>query len=90
MRPASAARQELSTRIRERTTVDRVIGAAQNLVFKKSTKCGESYCVEVAVTDDVAFMRDSKQPNTGHLSFDATTWSGFMSDLKAGRFSPNN
>jgi len=67
--------------------VDRVIDASHNLVFKTSTKCGESYCVEVAVTEEAAFMRDSKRPNTGHLSFDVAAWSDFVADIKAGRFS---
>jgi hypothetical protein len=54
--------------------------------WRKSSRCGETFCVEVAFVSDFALIRDSKSPEKGHLAFDANVWSSFTTEVKAGRF----
>ena len=46
-----------------------------------STASGE--CVEVADVDSGTYVRDSKRPEQGHLSFASPEWHTFVSSLKA-------
>jgi hypothetical protein len=54
--------------------------------WRKSSTCNSGYCVEVAPMREAVWMRDSKQPEAGLLSFEAATWSAFLQDVKAGSF----
>ncbi|KIH97995.1 hypothetical protein LP52_15860 [Streptomonospora alba] len=45
-----------------------------------STNGGE--CVECAVLDESAALRDSKHPHDGHLSFTRTEWAAFLTAVK--------
>ncbi|WP_369696564.1 DUF397 domain-containing protein [Nocardiopsis sp. YSL2] len=45
-----------------------------------STASGE--CVEVADMESGALIRDSKQPELGHLSFVSGEWSLFLASVK--------
>lgn len=40
-------------------------------------------CVEVADVDSGTYVRDSKRPEQGHLSFASPEWRTFVSSLKA-------
>jgi hypothetical protein len=40
-------------------------------------------CVEVADVESGAYVRDSKQPELGHLAFASAEWHTFVSALKA-------
>lgn len=56
-------------------------------VYRKSSFCGASSCVEVALlpSGDV-YVRDSKEPATLPHRFDANEWREFVRGVKAGEF----
>jgi hypothetical protein len=43
-------------------------------------------CVEVGVRDGLIRVRDSKDPDTGELTFNAGEWDAFVRGVKAGEF----
>ncbi|MFR9728687.1 DUF397 domain-containing protein [Saccharopolyspora sp. MS10] len=43
-------------------------------------------CVEVALSPEVAAVRDSKAPEGGHVAVPAVRWGFFLQGLKTGRF----
>lgn len=49
---------------------------------KSSYSGGGKECVEVAEVDAGAYMRDSKQPELGHLAFTSAEWHTFVSSVK--------
>jgi uncharacterized protein DUF397 len=56
--------------------------------WRKSSYSGSgNNCVEVATADGtpVIAIRDSKNPEGGHLTFRAAAWAAFLSDIKRGR-----
>ena len=54
---------------------------------KSSRSSGNAACVEVADLDGGArAVRDSKNPNGGHLTFTATEWAAFTTGVRAGEF----
>ncbi|MGW5880329.1 DUF397 domain-containing protein [Nocardiopsis terrae] len=56
----------------------------RDLVFRKSSYSGASdNCVEVADVESGTLVRDSKQPELGHLSFTPAEWQPFVSSLRA-------
>jgi len=63
---------------------DRLPGAA----WRKSTYSGGneggSNCVEVAGTQDLIAVRDSKNPSQGALTFSAARWRAFVATVQAG------
>lgn len=52
---------------------------------KSSRSSDNSYCVEVAVADEVVGVRDTKDRSGGTLAFDRTQWNDFISGLRAQR-----
>ena len=54
------------------------------LSWRKSSYSGSSggQCVEVAASGRV-FVRDSKNPDRGHLGFSAQTWREFAARIKS-------
>ncbi|WP_369825566.1 DUF397 domain-containing protein [Nocardiopsis sp. JB363] len=55
----------------------------EDLVFRKSSYSGASdNCVEVAEVESGAFVRDSRQPDLGHLAFSSMEWSTFVSSMR--------
>ncbi|WP_444964149.1 DUF397 domain-containing protein [Nocardiopsis sp. M1B1] len=50
---------------------------------KSSYSGGGKDCVEVADTESGTYVRDSKQPELGHLAFASAEWHPFVSSLKA-------
>jgi hypothetical protein len=52
------------------------------LVWHKSSACGNSTCVEVAIDVGGVFVRDSKDPDGSHLSFNRADWRSFIADLR--------
>ncbi|KAA5838382.1 DUF397 domain-containing protein [Saccharopolyspora hirsuta] len=51
--------------------------------FKSSRSTGGSdNCVEVRLLDSSVWVRDSKAPDDGVLSFESGAWSSFLSSLK--------
>jgi hypothetical protein len=57
-------------------------------VWRKSSKCANGTCVEVARVDDNTYLvRDSKQPANPALSFTGEEWTAFVAGVQAGEFS---
>lgn len=52
--------------------------------FKSSRSTGSSdNCVEVRLLDTAVWVRDSKAPDDGTLSFESGAWGSFLAFLKA-------
>lgn len=43
-------------------------------------------CVEVAFTDEGILLRDSKNPDAGHFTFNRGEWDAFIDGAKANEF----
>lgn len=56
-------------------------------LWRKSSRTNDTgQCVEVALTSQAAGVRDTKNRAAGHFTVDATQWSAFLSQVKAGTF----
>jgi Domain of unknown function (DUF397) len=55
--------------------------------WRKSTRCGSSACVEVAVVDGGVLVRDSKNPDRAPLTFTREEWTAFVEGVNLGEFS---
>jgi hypothetical protein len=55
-------------------------------VWRKSSRCGTSTCVEVANTDDGVLLRDSKNPDQVPLRISMQDWTGFLDAVAAGDY----
>jgi hypothetical protein len=63
-------------------TVSELTGAR----WRKSSRSGAGNdCVELVVAGTGAAVRDSKNPEAGHVSFETTGWHAFMGVVKNGR-----
>ena len=54
--------------------------------WRKSSRCGNSTCVEVAKVGDAYLIRDSKNPENDALTFTEQEWVAFVEGVKAGEF----
>jgi hypothetical protein len=54
-------------------------------VFRRSSRCEATNCVEVATVSEGAILRNSTTPDT-RLAFDAASWRGFIAGVAAGEF----
>jgi hypothetical protein len=55
--------------------------------WHKSSYSGSgNNCVEVAQARALSAVRDSKNPDGGHLIFGADAWQAFVADIKLGRY----
>jgi hypothetical protein len=59
--------------------VDRFAGGPQ---WQKSTRSGETDCVEVAVDGDIVRVRDSRRP-APELAFAVADWTAFLDLVKS-------
>jgi hypothetical protein len=69
-------------------TTRNVPARAETQWRKSSYSTAGNNCVEVATPDgpaDIA-VRDSKNPDGGHLTFGAEAWRAFISDIQHGRY----
>ena len=56
--------------------------------WRKSSYSGSgNNCVEVAEVAGSRAVRDSKNPDGGHLILGAHVWEAFITDIKRGRYS---
>ncbi|MDA2815277.1 DUF397 domain-containing protein [Nocardiopsis sp. RSe5-2] len=57
------------------------------LKYRKSSYSGGQTqdCVEVADAPSAAAVRDSKNPDRGHLLFPCAEWAAFLDDVKRDR-----
>ncbi len=61
--------------------------AAQAAQWRKSSfSTGGNQCVEVARVGAAVAVRDSKNPQGGHLIFDAAEWRTFLGNAKRGGY----
>ena len=56
-----------------------------NATWRKGSKSGQFNCVEVALTSDNVAVRDSKNPDHGHLTVTRDQWRSFLRNLGTGR-----
>jgi hypothetical protein len=57
------------------------------LQWRKSSHSGSgNNCVEVASMAAAVAVRDSKDPDGGHLVFDAGDWEAFIAGIKRGEY----
>ena len=59
---------------------------ASLIQWRASSLCGTDTCVEVAISDGKAFVRRSKEPAGGHLTFDAAEWRAFLAGVRNHEF----
>lgn len=56
-----------------------------NNAWRRSSRCSIGSCVEILLTDERVFVRDSKQNNQGddqpRISIDPSTWCMFLDEL---------
>jgi hypothetical protein len=50
--------------------------------WRKSSKSGDSNCVEVSITGSAVLVRDSKARDEAVLEFTPSAWSDFISALQ--------
>lgn len=55
------------------------------VTFTRSSRCAYADCVEVAHLDQVVLVRDSKNPDL-HLTFTHDEWDAFVVGAKLGEF----
>lgn len=56
------------------------------LNWRKSSRSNEYNCVEVALTSEIAAVRDSKDRAAGHFAVSARCWGSFVRRVKDGAF----
>lgn len=54
--------------------------------WQRSSRCGNTTCVEVAMDGDTVRVRDSKHPDRQPLTFTAAEWADFVAGVRAGEF----
>jgi hypothetical protein len=54
--------------------------------WRKSSRCSNSNCVEVAFLDNEVAVRDSKDKRGGILRFTSIEWKSFLDRARSGEF----
>lgn len=56
----------------------------EKAIWRKSSYSsgGESNCVEVAMTDELVAVRDSKDPQGGYFTLSAEEWRGLLAIVR--------
>ena len=54
--------------------------------WRKSSRCGNATCVEVAKVDDQYLIRDSKNPDGPVLRCTRERWASFIAGLRGDEF----
>jgi hypothetical protein len=60
----------------------------QVLSWRRANTCGTNSCVEVALTADAVFVRDSDDPSGARLHFPLADWQAFIAGLRIETLSP--
>jgi hypothetical protein len=53
-------------------------------VWKKSSRCANGGCIEVAHSDNALLVRDSTDPHSPILAFGGADWTAFLAAVRAG------
>jgi Domain of unknown function (DUF397) len=56
------------------------------LIWRKATSSEAGGCVEVAQTEEVVFIRDSKHPEELVLQLSRANWSAFLQAVRDGTY----
>jgi Domain of unknown function (DUF397) len=56
------------------------------LQWRKSSRCGSDGCVEVAISNNRVFVRNSKDRGSTHLVFEAAEWRAFLAGAQNHEF----
>jgi hypothetical protein len=59
---------------------------SEHLIWRKSSRCGTSACVEVAAGRKTVHLRNSQDPAARRLVFSHEEWASFVAGVKAGDF----
>jgi hypothetical protein len=54
--------------------------------WRRSTRCGNATCIEVAKVDDQYLIRDSKNPDAAPLTFTKAEWDAFVAGVRGDDF----
>ena len=60
-----------------------------DLTFRKSTYCGVTTCVEVAMSDNVVLIRDSKNKQINPLKLTRSEWKAFLEGVRSAKWGFN-
>jgi Domain of unknown function (DUF397) len=60
--------------------------AESSSIWRKSSKCANSECVELTREQDMILLRDSKSPETPALRYTREEFRAFLDGAKAGEF----
>ena len=64
---------------------DNLVVSSQ-LSWRKSARCGSETCVEVAISDSKAYVRNSQEAAGPYLVFSADEWRGFLAGAQDHEF----
>ena len=57
-----------------------------HLYWLRSSRCGNSSCVEVARDGELIRVRDTKRPGGAELEFTRSEWDAFLAGARNGEF----
>ena len=60
--------------------------STEQLVWRRSRRCGNATCVEIARIGEDYLIRDSKHPEVEPLRFSAAEWNSFADAVRNGEF----
>ncbi|MEU4238843.1 DUF397 domain-containing protein [Actinoplanes sp. NPDC026619] len=63
-----------------------MINLTEKLRWRRSSRCANNTCVEIATVGQTYLVRDAKDPDGAVLSVDSAGWAAFVSSVKAGEF----
>jgi hypothetical protein len=61
-------------------------GVADELAWRRSSRCNNAACVEVAFLADSVFVRDTKNSLRQELAYTRAGWRVFIAGVKSGAF----
>jgi hypothetical protein len=68
------------------TESDRLAGLFDDADWRKSRRCANGACVEVALREDLVALRDSKDRLGPILVFSRSEWEAFTGGVQSGEF----
>jgi hypothetical protein len=62
------------------------IDEADELSWTRPMQCSAGACVEIAMTENAVFVRNSATPKAPIVSFTQVEWSSFVQAIRQGQF----